>query len=126
MAGDLQNFTARYAEMGEEELMNLAHTYDSLTDSAQTALREEFKRRGLEPPLIDNVSESPAQRRLTTVGRYRDLTEADVARSVLESAGIHTYMWNENLVRVDWPVSNAIGGVQLQVMQTMNQPLSSC
>jgi hypothetical protein len=115
MSGNLQDFTARYAEMGEEELMNLARAYDSLTDSAQTALREEFKHRGLEPPLIDDVSESPAQRRLTTVGRYRDLTEADVARSVLESAGIHTYMWNQNLVRVDWPVSNAIGGVQLQV-----------
>jgi hypothetical protein len=115
MAGKLQDFTARYAEMGEEELMNLARSYDSLTDSAQTALREEFRRRGLEPPLIDNVGKSPAQRQLVTIGRYRDLTEADVARSVLESAGIHTYMWNDNLVRIDWPVSNAIGGVQLQV-----------
>ena len=115
MARDLQDFTARYAEMNEEELMNLARSYDSLTDSAQTVLREEFKRRGLEPPFVEDVGESPAQRRLITIGRYRDLTEADIARSVLESAGIHTYMWNENLVRVDWPVSNAIGGVQLQV-----------
>jgi hypothetical protein len=115
MAGSPQDFTAKYAEMGEQELMNLARTYDSLTDPAQTALRQEFERRGLEPPLIEEETDVPEERNLVTVGRYRDLSEAIVARSMLESAGIPVYLRDENLVRLDWQVSNFIGGIRLQV-----------
>jgi hypothetical protein len=38
-----------------------------------------------------------------------------VARSLLESSGITAYLCDENLVRLDWQVSNFIGGIRLQV-----------
>ena len=52
---------------------------------------------------------------LVTIKRYRDLSEAIVARSLLESAGIATDLCDENLVRLDWQISNFIGGIRLRV-----------
>jgi predicted RNA-binding Zn-ribbon protein involved in translation (DUF1610 family) len=74
----------------------------------------------------------PETRNLVTIRRYRDLSEAIVARSFLESAGIPVYLRDENLVRLDWQVSNFIGGIRLQVeaddepaaVELLNQPVS--
>jgi Putative prokaryotic signal transducing protein len=111
------DFVMSYANLSEPELVELARSYDTLKGEAQVALREEFARRGLEPPLVEEVEsrEPPAQRNLVTIRRYRDLSEAIVARSMLESAGIGVYLRDENLVRLDWQVSNFIGGIRLQV-----------
>ncbi|HEY1805020.1 MAG TPA: DUF2007 domain-containing protein [Terracidiphilus sp.] len=105
---------AQYAQMSETELMELAQSYDGLVETAQAALRAEFARRGLEPPVIEGPKK-PELRRLATVRRYRDLTEALVARSLLESAGIPSWIADENLVRMDWFLSNMAGGMRLQV-----------
>jgi len=107
-------FAHEYAEMGEAELMKLAAAYDSLVEPAKDALRSEFARRGMEPPLIEDPVEMTSER-LVTVRRYRDSSEAIVARTVLESAGIFCFLRDENLVRMDWQVSNFIGGMSLQV-----------
>jgi len=109
-----ENLAAQYAEMSETELMELARSYDGLLDVAQAALRTEFARRGLEPPLVEE-REQPELRRLVTVQRYRDLAEAYVGRSLLESAGIPAWIADENLVRMDWFYSNLVGGMRLQV-----------
>jgi len=109
-----ENLAAQYAEMSETELMELARSYDGLLDVAQAALRAEFARRGLEPPLVEE-REQPELRRLVTVQRYRDLAEAYVGRSLLESAGIPAWIADENLVRMDWFYSNLVGGMRLQV-----------
>ncbi len=126
----LRTFAAEYAPMSERELLNLAASYDSLVDPAQQALRAEFARRNLEPPIVDDPVEVTSQR-LVTVRRYRDVSEAIVARSVLESAGIFCFLRDENLVRLDWQVSNFIGGLSLQVrpedseeaIQLLTQPV---
>lgn len=112
--GSRDEFNAIYAAMNEQELMDVARSYDSLMDPAQSALRAEFARRQLEPPVIEEEEEL-AQRTLVTVRRYRDLSEAIVARSLLESSGIAVYLRDENLVRLDWQISNFIGGIRLQV-----------
>ena len=52
---------------------------------------------------------------LTTIRHYRDLTEAIVARCLLESSGIEANLCDENLVRLNWQISNFIGGIRLQV-----------
>jgi Putative prokaryotic signal transducing protein len=52
---------------------------------------------------------------IVTIKRYRDLSEAIVARSLLQSAGIVVVLCDENLVRLDWQISNFIGGIRLQV-----------
>jgi hypothetical protein len=109
-----ENLATQYAQMSETELMELAHSYDGLLEIAQVALRAEFARRGLEPPLVEEPVEWEF-RRLVTVRRYRDLTEAFVGRSLLESAGIPAWIADENLVRMDWFYSNLVGGMRLQV-----------
>lgn len=111
------DFAGRYAPMSEMELMDLAREYDGLAEPAQAALRAEFARRGLEPPLIEEPGdeEVSSDGSLVTVARYRDLTEAFVARSVLEGEGIPCFLCDENFVRLDWGYSNFIGGMRLQV-----------
>ncbi|MGD0683302.1 MAG: DUF2007 domain-containing protein [Terracidiphilus sp.] len=109
-----EDLAALYAQMSETELMELAQSYGGLLEIAQTALRAEFARRGLEPPLVEEPEEWEF-RRLVTVRRYRDLAEAYVARSLLESAGIPAWIADENLVRMDWFYSNLVGGMRLQV-----------
>jgi hypothetical protein len=49
--------------------------------------------------------------------RYRDITEAMVDRTTLESAGIECFLYDDNLVRLDWFVSNMVGGVKVVVSQ---------
>ena len=109
-----EDLAAQYAQMGEIELMELARSYDVMLEAAQAALRAEFVRRGLEAPIVEDPDEWEF-RRLVTVRRYRDLAEAYVARSLLESAGIPAWIADENLVRMDWFYSNLVGGLRLQV-----------
>jgi len=109
-----EDLAAQYAQMSETELMELARSYDGLVEIAQVELRAEFARRGLEPPLVEE-QEEPAFRPLVTVRRYRDLTEAFVGRSLLESAGIPAWIADENLVRMNWFLSDSVGGMRLQV-----------
>ncbi len=102
--------------MSDQELQNLRADWHSLVPEARTALVAELASRNLDfiaplPP----VDDSPEFRELVTVRRYRDLSEAIVARAVVESAGIFCFLKDENLVRLDWQVSNFIGGIRLQV-----------
>jgi len=123
-------FVEEYGRMGEMELLKLAGSYDTLVEPAQDALRAEFARRKMEPPLVDepDVLES---RSLVTIRRYRDIAGAMVPRAVLESAGIFCFLQDENVVRLDWAWSNAVGGVRLQVRredapaaeELLNQPM---
>ena len=109
-----EDLAAQYAQMSETELIELARSYDGLLEVAQAALRAEFVRRGLEAPLVEEEEEWEL-RRLVTVRRYRDLPEAFVGRSLLELAGIPALIADEHLVRMDWFVSNMVGGMRLQV-----------
>jgi hypothetical protein len=55
---------------------------------------------------------------LVTLWRYRDLPEALVAKSKLDSAALWCFLADENMVYLNWFMSNAIGGVRLQVSDT--------
>lgn len=52
---------------------------------------------------------------LTVVRAFSSPPEAHVARSVLDAAGIPTYLADDNIVAADWLYSNAEGGVKLPV-----------
>ncbi|HEY1964841.1 MAG TPA: DUF2007 domain-containing protein [Acidobacteriaceae bacterium] len=106
-----------YRSASDGELLDLALTYDSLTEVAQNALRAEFARRGLEPPVIPDPAPEAEMLPVVTVQQYRDLTEAQLAMGVLESAGIPCYLRDENTVRTQWFWSNLIGGIRLQVRE---------
>ena len=49
------------------------------------------------------------------VASFSQPVEAHLARTKLESEGIPCMVGDENLVRVDWLLSNAVGGVKLMV-----------
>jgi hypothetical protein len=128
-------FGKKYGQMSEVELLEFAAAYDSLVGPAQDALRAEFALRKMEAPLVedhdeDELDDSP-ESRLVTVRRYRDLSEAIVARTVLESAGLFCVLRDENMVRMEWQISNGIGGLRLQVRvrdeaeatELLNQPM---
>lgn len=105
--------------MTDGELQKLARSSESLTDLACDALEDELDRRQLEFP-EDDLPEAPEQqqlelRELVTVRQFRDLPEALLAKGSLESAGIECFLADENLVRLDWFISNFIGGIKLNV-----------
>jgi hypothetical protein len=127
------NFADLYHSKSEPELQALASDWYSLTTEARTALSAEFTRRKLdfvEPPQIEE-EDLPEFRDLITLRRFRDLSEAIVARGALESAGIFCFLKDENTVRLDWQISNMIGGIRLQVYsadveaaeEVLNQPI---
>ncbi|MCU1284501.1 MAG: Ham1-like protein [Acidobacteriales bacterium] len=54
---------------------------------------------------------------LVTLWRFRDLSEAQLAKGKLEASGIECHLADENMVSMYWLYSNVIGGVRLQVPQ---------
>ena len=105
-----------YAAMTDSELLKLASNPESLTDAAWEALEDELDRRHLELPA--ESAESPEEidyRRLITIRQFRDLPEALLAKGSLESAGIQCFLRDDNMVRLDWFISNFVGGVKLCV-----------
>ena len=55
-------------------------------------------------------------RKLVMIRRYRDLMDALLAKTRLDSAGIECFLADENMVRIDWFWSNLLEGVKLHVM----------
>ena len=108
---------ANYACMTDGELQRLARHAESLTELAWDALEDEMDRRHLE--FADDAQPEPRQqmevRALVTIRQFRDLPEALLAKGSLESAGIECFLADENLVRLDWFISNFIGGIKLNV-----------
>jgi hypothetical protein len=55
------------------------------------------------------------QKQFVLLRQFRDLPEALVAKSILDSTGIECLLGDENIVRMDWFWSNLVGGVKLWV-----------
>ena len=64
-----------------------------------------------------NLPEPKSRAAVVTLQHFRDIPEALLAKGKLESAGIPCVLADGNLVRMDWLLSNAIGGIRLQVHQ---------
>jgi hypothetical protein len=120
-----RRLAANYAAMTDGELQRLARHADTLTELALDALEDELDRRDLDF-LEDDVSDDEDRvdsqsrerlevRELVTIRHFRDLPEALLAKGSLESAGIECFLADENLVRLDWFISNFIGGIKLNV-----------
>jgi hypothetical protein len=114
-----RRLAANYAAMTDGELLKLARNLQSLTELACDALEEELDRRELELS-DDEFPDMPPQPRLelqelVTIRQFRDLPEALLAKGSLESSGIECFLADENLVRLDWFISNFIGGIKLNV-----------
>jgi hypothetical protein len=106
-----------YAGMTDGELQCLAQSASSLTEVAWEALEAEMDRRRLKYP--DEALPEPRHQlemqELVTIRQFRDLPEALLAKGCLESVGIQCFLGDENLIRLDWFISNFIGGIKLKV-----------
>lgn len=73
----------------------------------------------------------PESQSLQTIKQFRDLPEALLAKGCLESSGIEALLADDNMVRMDWFISNLIGGIRLKVktedteaaIAILNQPI---
>jgi len=118
-SGEINRLRAEYASRADDELMMLAGDMASLTDEARLVLGEAIMKRGLQSPeplpeSSDNpISESqPDAHRLVTVRWFGNISDAWPAKSRLDSAGIESFLGDENMGRL---FSVAVGGVKLQV-----------
>lgn len=115
--GNDRDLADRYARMSDGELEKIAAAAYELTEAAASALRVEIERRGL---AVDIATAAPSYNaaefnETVTVQRYRDLSEAMFAKGLLEAEGIDCFLSDENMARMNWFYSNALGGIRLQV-----------
>lgn len=119
--------------MSDLKLAELVRDASSLTEAAQDAVAAEMQRRGLRPEDANVVAghDEVEFQDLVTIRKFRDLPEALLAKGSLESAGVECYLTDDNMVRMDWFISNLLGGVKLNVkaedasaaMEILNQPI---
>lgn len=135
-----QRLTAFYAGQLDVELEKVAGEAYELSDLAREVLGTELERRGLsvelakhapvrikkapapddpqqhaakeELPLAEGAVDEPG---VVTIRTFRDLPEALLAKGSLQSAGIECMLGDDNMVRMDWFYSNAIGGIKLLI-----------
>jgi hypothetical protein len=111
-----QRLIALYAKMNDGELLKVYRDFDGLTDEACDAIEAEMRTRGLNPPPpTPRRATPPETEEYVLIRQYRDLHEALLAKGSLESAGIDSHLSDENMVRLDWFISNLLGGVKLFV-----------
>lgn len=103
--------------MSDGELESIAREGAELTDPARQSLRAERDRRQLEfnIPEPDGPGDEIEWEDLIVVKQFRDLPEALLAKGSLESACIESVLADDNMVRMDWFISNLVGGIKLCV-----------
>ncbi|MGA2370551.1 MAG: hypothetical protein ACLPPV_20575 [Candidatus Korobacteraceae bacterium] len=107
-----------YAAMSDGELESIAQDTHELTETARQALQEERDRRRLDSPIDESgaaANDEAAWEDLVVLKQFRDLPEALLAKGSLESAGIEAFLADDNMVRMDWFISNLVGGIKLCV-----------
>ncbi|MGC2888141.1 MAG: hypothetical protein WB627_03680 [Candidatus Acidiferrum sp.] len=121
-SAEMQRLTALYGGMEDSELSELGTQADTLTEVSQLVLSDEMRRRSMEPPspaapVQPKASREPIGPEPVMIRRYRDVPIAALAKSALDSAGIESFLVDQNLVQLDWFYSNLVGGIKLFVRQ---------
>jgi len=119
-----------YAGKTDEELENVAAQAHELTEVASEALRAELGKRGLYVGQLDQTAseqDNTDSHNLVTIRTFWNLLEAELAKGLLDSAEIESFLFDDNMVRLDWFNANALGGVKLRVdarnVEAANQAL---
>src|SRR5258705_7622670 len=109
-----ERLARQYSGMTPEELEKVAAEAVSLTDGAREALKAEIVSRGLAITLSEATGVDVVEERgLVMIPRFQSLTEALLAKGSLDSSGIESFLTDDNMVRMDWFISNLLGGVKL-------------
>jgi hypothetical protein len=121
--------------MSEGELIKLALESSALSDAAWDALEDELDRRNIEVPEPESAPpiSLPGMRDLVVLRAFRDVPEALLAKGSLQASGIECFLADENMVRMDWFISNLLGGVKLlvqpadfsQASRILSEPVAS-
>jgi hypothetical protein len=108
-----------YGSMSDGEVEKLAADAGSLSDAAKWALKLDLSRRGLKTKLEEPgpPPEAAQLSKVVNLRQYMTLPEALLAKSILDSAGIESFLGDQNIIRMDWFLSNALGGVKLRVRE---------
>jgi hypothetical protein len=107
-----------YAGQTNEELESVAAQAFELTDVARETLRAELMKRDLYAGQLDEIEQGHDDaefRDLVTIRSFWNLAEAELAKGAVEAAGIEAFLFDDNMVRLDWFNANALGGVKLRV-----------
>ena len=121
-----------YADLSDEGLQEMAEAAPDLTELAREALTHEIEHRGLNIKLAEYIAfDDLEMRELVTIRKFRDLPEALFAKGKLDSAGIVSHLADDELVRMNWFLSNVLGGIKLEVkpeeaeaaLEVLNQPI---
>ena len=114
---DYREFASHYSRLSDGELLKLAREAWELSDAAWDALEDELDQRNLEVPEPEPPPQAsvPALRNLVMLRRFRDIPEALLAKGKLDASGIEYFLADEHMVRMDWLISNLLGGVKLMV-----------
>jgi Putative prokaryotic signal transducing protein len=114
---DYEVFATHYSQMSDGELIKLALESSTLSDTAWDALEDELDRRQLEvpEPELSPQIKVPEKRDLVVLRAFRDMPEALLAKGRLQVSGIECFLADENMVRMDWFISNLLGGIKLMV-----------
>lgn len=141
-----------YSRQMDGRLEQIATQAAGLSELAREVLKEELIRRELDvdllqprtaetvppsapvkPPVAEEerLSGEFEKRNLVTIRKFRDLPEALLAKGSLDSAGIEAFLVDDNMVRMDWFISNLLGGIKLAVdaenaevaNEILNQPI---
>lgn len=54
---------------------------------------------------------------LVTIATFRSQIEAEMAQAYLDTHNIRAYLQDANIIAADWMLSNAVGGIKLQVAE---------
>ena len=114
-----QRLSELYASMESAELQEIAAQSQSLTEVAKDALRSEMLRRAM-PGFQEKINSrtevrKPNSPKPVIIRRFLGLQEATLAKCLLDSAGIESFLTDDNIVRLDWFYSNMVGGIKLLV-----------
>jgi hypothetical protein len=114
-----QRLASHYAAMPDLQLLGLARQSADLTEAARNILQSEIARRALsaEATYAIGIAESDPLPELALARAFRDLPDALVAKSVLDSAGVECFLFDENYIRLNWFHSTALHGVKLEVAE---------
>jgi len=113
-----QRLAELYSSKTDMELEQVVEEANGLTDIAREALRAELTKRGLYIGQLDDRAldeESAEFRNLVVIRTFWNLLEAELAKGLLDSAGVEAFLFDDNMVRLDWFNANALGGVKLRV-----------
>jgi hypothetical protein len=112
-----ERLAAHYSSLDDSELLKISRQPWALSEVAWEALEDELDRRQLELPEPDLPPQivTSEKRNLVLLRRFRDIPEALLAKGRLESSGIECFLADDNMVRMDWFISNLLGGVKLLV-----------